>query len=57
MGLHAAVHLVVVEITTIVNEGLAYLIQCSIVEVLGLEGSSIDHSKSWVLAADDVLLN
>ena len=57
MRLHTMLDLVVVEACTIMKEGLPYLIVGSIVEVLGLEGSSINHGKARVGSINDVLLN
>src|SRR5579875_1749931 len=42
--LHTPVHLIVVEVLSRKNVGLAYLVVCSIVQVLRLEGSGINHS-------------
>src|SRR5215472_12387621 len=57
MGLHTAIHLVVGEILPFVDEGLPYLIQCCIVEVLGLERRFVDDGEAWVCPVDHMLLN
>src|SRR6266568_3608833 len=53
----ATLYLMVVEACPLLKEGLTYLIVSSIVEVLGLEGSGINHGIAWVLAVDDVLFD
>src|SRR5579885_1622002 len=55
MRLHALVHLAIVEIDALMDEGLPYLIERRIVEVLRLESGSINHRKTGVIAPDDVL--
>src|SRR5258706_10821151 len=55
--LHAAVHLVVVEVFPFMNEGLSYLVQRSVIQVLGLEGCFVNHAVAWVMPVDTMLLH
>jgi len=57
MGPHAPVDLVVVEVRTIMKEGLPDLVQSGIVEVLGLESCFIDGGITWIMLIDDMLLS
>src|SRR5215471_895232 len=57
MRLQAPVHLIVVEVYAFVNKGLTYLVQCRIVEVLGLEGCGINYGKTWIGSLNDVLFS
>ena len=51
MRLHALVHLGVVEVLALMDKGLPYLVQCGIVQVLGLERRFIDDRLAWVTFA------
>src|SRR5258708_11560182 len=57
MRLHAAVHLVVVEVFALMIEGLPYLVQSGVVQVLGLECCFVNHAIAWVMPVDAMLLN
>src|SRR6266567_4884107 len=57
MGLHTAVHLIVVKVDAFMNVGLPYLIQSRIVEVLRFESSGINHGKTRIVALDNMLFN
>src|SRR5260221_7093475 len=56
MRLHAAVYLVVVEVLPLMNEGLSYLVQSGVLQILGLESSSVNHAAPWVMPLDAILL-
>src|SRR5262249_4351649 len=55
--LHAAMHLVVVEIPVLVDEGLPHDVVGRVVEVLGSEGRPVNHQKARVSPLDDMALN
>src|SRR3989440_9021066 len=57
MRLHAPLHLIVVEVLPLVNEGLPVLVVGSIVEVLGLECGFVNHAVARVILADAMLLD
>src|SRR6266481_775014 len=57
MRLHAAVYLVVVEVLPLMNEGLSYLVQSGVVQILGLECCFVNHAAAWVMPVDAMLLN
>jgi hypothetical protein len=57
VGLHPSLHLVVVEILPGKDVGLTDFVVTSIVEVLRLESSRIDHGKAGVSTPNDVLLD
>src|SRR2546421_5624366 len=55
MRLHPALYLVVVQVLPLMNEGLTYLVEGCIVEVLGGKGCRINGCIAWVTLANDVL--
>jgi hypothetical protein len=57
MILHAAVHLMVVEIGALVDEGLTHQVIGPIVEVLRSESCRINGSEARVSAVDDMPFN
>src|SRR5258708_34108878 len=57
MRLHAAVYLVVVEVLPFMNEGLSYLLQSGVIQVLGLEICFVNPPVTWALPVDAMLLN
>src|SRR5579884_154901 len=57
MGLHASVHLMVVEIDPLKDEGLSYLVVGGIVQIFGSKSSLIYGLVAGVTLANNVLLN
>src|SRR6266496_6818369 len=57
MRLQACIHLFVGQIDALMDKRLPHLIQCSVVEVLGLERRLIDDGIARVTFPDAMLLN
>ena len=57
MRLHPTLYLVVVEVLTLMNERLTYLVVSSIVQILGLECCLVNHAVARVVPVDTMLLN
>src|SRR5713101_7607580 len=57
MGLHTPLYFVVVKVLAFVNERLPVLVVGSIVQVLRLESSGINHGETRVFAINDVMFD
>src|SRR5579863_1675622 len=56
MRLHQLVHLLVVEVLPLKNEGLTHNVKCSIIQILRGKRSCINHCKAWVCSCNHMLL-
>jgi hypothetical protein len=45
------------DVAAFLKKGLTYLVQGSMVQILGLESGFIKHAVAWIILADAMLLN